>query len=264
MNIKCMSLKGEFPASECLACAARGDNTCGYDYALLRFIFRDQDPRPSVHVTDITGCLLKAYWQKTRPSVQFPHERIMLALGSITHGLLESSDAVIETEKSLEAFDIVGTTDIYYPERKRVVDTKTTRWLSPSKLPYGSHVLQVNIYAQMLKKMGHEVTSAAIQYIDLSGPTKCRSCKLPVVPVPDGLQCPSCGNQPKDAHLGAVLFEVELGNEADVVTMIEKRSAELKLALEMNQRPSEEPGFLCNYCAYADDCAAGKMQTGRE
>ena len=54
----------------------------------------------------------------------------------------------------------------------RIVDYKTTRWLKIDKLPYGSHVQQLNIYAALLRSTGPGSTIAAIQYIDMSGPSK--------------------------------------------------------------------------------------------
>lgn len=264
MPVKCMvpGYKGTITSEECLACAADPTtHRCQYDYGLLRFIYRDRQERPDVHVTDLTGCLRKAFYDKTREVTRWPHENIMLALGSITHGLLEAEEDIDECEMSVNQLGVLGTMDRvhYVPGGARVIDYKTTRWLTPSKLPYGSHELQLNIYVQLLKEAGIRVKSAAIQYIDLSGPTKCRQCKLPVVPFEQdgtqGLKCPSCGVMPKNAHLGAVLFEVQIMEEGTIRELIEERRDELLLALEMGSRPDAEQSFLCNYCAHREECA---------
>lgn len=135
------------------------------------------------------------------------------------------------------------------------MDLKTTRWLKPSKLPYGHHAQQVNVYAHMLKKMGYEVESLAIQYVDMSGPTKCRKCYVPVHMTSTGLiECPKCGQTPKDAHLGAMVFEVPMLDDEEIEAfMIERRDVLIK-AFEDEQEPEREVGFLCNYCNHFETC----------
>jgi len=259
--------KGEISSEECLACAANPEtHRCQYDYGILRFIYRDRQDRPDVHVTDLTGCLRKAFFDKTRTIVSWAHQSLVLALGSITHGLLETEAEVDECEMAVDALGVKGTADRVHwvPGGARVVDYKTTRWLKPSNLPYGSHELQVNIYAQLLREQGIRVKSAAIQYIDLSGPTKCRKCNLPVIPDENGLVCPSCGAYPGGAHLGAVLYEVELHNADEIRALIEERRDTLVLALEMESPPEAEPGFLCNYCGHREVCQEGRRQVGEE
>lgn len=266
MQINCMvpNRRGVVDTEVCLNCAAVGQNTCGYDYGLLRFMFgQDQDRSGEIHVTDLTGCLLRAYHFKTTQIAEYPHQMLMRTLGSITHGLLEGNDAAISTEVEIFCDGVHGTLDVYNIHQYRIIDYKTTRWLTPSKLPYGSHELQVNIYTHLLKRMGYRVDSAAVQYIDLSGPTKCRDCKMPVVPVPDGLACPTCQAYPRNAHLGAVLFEVELLTEEELEDFVTRRRDGLSLSLEMNDPPEPEPSFLCSYCPFVDLCDDGLRHLGR-
>jgi CRISPR/Cas system-associated exonuclease Cas4 (RecB family) len=189
---------------------------------------------------------------------------LMRSLGSITHGLLETDnveDGLVEHTFHVDG--VVGTVDRYYASSKRIVDYKTTRWLKPGNLPYGSHEAQVNIYAYLMRENGYEVDSGAIQYIDLSGPTKCRECKLPVVPVPDGLACPNCGYYPREAHLGAVLFEVNLRPHEETKVLVETRRDALTLAMELQQEPDAEPSYLCSYCSFLEECPAGLRHLGR-
>jgi len=132
---------------------------------------------------------------------------------------------------------------------------KSTRWLTPSKLPYGSHELQVNIYAEMLRQNGKDVRSAAIQYIDMSGPTKCRTCKVMYVPNGAGdLSCPKCGKSSNEAHTGAVLIEIPLRDPAEIQQLIEERRNKLLKALETGEMPDTEPSFLCEYCPFVEIC----------
>lgn len=275
-NIKCMigseNIYGSDIVSkeDCLACAAQHENRCGYTYSLLRFLYRAQPDRSGIHVTDLTGCLRRAYFSKTREVVQYPHEFLVLALGSITHAFLEGNDDVVDTEVKLDAMGVVGTTDVKHHNGRafgpfKVTDLKTTRWLKPANLPYGSHDLQVNIYSALLREMGYDVTAASIQYIDLSGPSKCRKCKLTVVPSSEEvglLICPNCGKAPNGAHMGAVEFEIDLQDEDEIKAVVEERRDILLLSLEMDDHPEAEPGFLCSYCKFNDEgtCSEGAQK----
>jgi len=266
--VQCMvpDFRGRVTPEQCLQCAASGEARCDYDYALLRYIFSNTEERPDIHVTDITGCLKKAYLGKTIKVSRYPYEGMVLALGQITHGFLEGTeDNIVQTEVPVEAMGLKGRVDkLQFVEGGvDVTDFKTTRWLKPSNLPYGSHEKQVSIYARMLREKGYRVKRAFVQYIDLSGPTKCRSCKVPVVPSENGYVCPSCGNYPSEAHLGAVLYEVDLEPADEIEEFIESRRDQLILALEMNSPPEAEPGWLCKYCPYAKsgDCEEGEEWT---
>lgn len=265
-EIICTAGKGILPTEECLDCALRGDNICGYDYALLHTVLADGD-RPDIHVTDLTGCLLRAYWSKTVQSPEYVHEKLIRVLGTAMHKRLEDDGESIKkvavTEMPLKALGIVGTCDLYY-KSGRVVDYKTTRWIMPAKLPYSSHELQVNIYAHLLRAMGYEVNSLAIQYIDMSGPTKCRKCKLPVRPDNYGqLMCPRHQEPLPNAHPGAVLIEIPLWDPEDVDEYIGPRVAQLEMSLEAGIEPDAEPSFLCSYCNFVDRCPEGQRQTWR-
>lgn len=245
---------------ECLKCAKqhadRHDaSPCGYEYATLVAMY-NRFGRSGIHVTDITGCLLKTYFDKTSPVPRRPHEMLVLWLGIVFHDGLDvkGEDNFIKQEFEMDALGLLGRPDLLYTNG-RLIDYKTTRWIVPSKLPYGSHELQVNIYAAMLRELGKQVNSAAIQYIDLSGPTKCRKCNVPVrMPGP---ACPMCGEPGgKEPHLGTITVEVNLWEHDEVVGLVNKRRGMLTEALE-NGKPTDvlgEPSYLCRYCDHRDIC----------
>ena len=209
--------------------------------------------RTGIHVTDLTGCLRKAWYHKTTTAPEYVHAFHYRLTGNIAHSILEQYGENGDAEMELQAMGLEGKTDVY--RNGRIVDWKTTRWLTPSKLPYGSHELQVNIYAEMLRQNGKEVKSAAIQYIDLSGPTKCRTCKAVYEPNDAGvLACPKCGKGSKDAHTGAVLIEIPLMNRDEIQKLVNERRDTLLRALEQNKMPRAEPSFLCDYCPFVDIC----------
>ena len=135
-----------------------------------------------------------------------------------------------------------------------VITHNSTRWLYPDKLPYGSHTLQVNIYAWLLRKMGREVNQLQIQYIDMSGPTKCRKCRVSVRMFNGELKCPSCLQYVNGAHLGAVLVEVPLMEEREIEELVASREGPAAVGTGAGRPPEREPGFLCAYCSHYEIC----------
>lgn len=256
VTILCSAEKGELPISECLSCALAGDPPCGYSYPLLKSILGDDEKSNranEIHVTDLTGCTRKAWYDKTDPSPEYVHEKLTRWLGTQMHKVLEGTDQYLDSELRLAADGIVGTADVVF-KNGTVIDFKTTRWIYPARLPYGSHSLQVNVYAWMLRQMGREVNSLYIQYIDASGPSKCRKCKVPVRMIGGVLICPKCKGPVASAHLGAVLVEVPLLSDREVLNAIQSRKENLEGAIAMGIAPEREPGYLCSYCSHYDKC----------
>lgn len=174
-------------------------------------------------------------------------------MGSSFHSMVEADDPYFESELKVAHDGIIGRSDLVYKDGT-LVDLKFTRWIYPHKLPYGSHALQVNVYAWMLRKMGREISRLQIQYIDASGPTKCRTHRLPVRMIDGKLTCPKCLLTLKGAHLGVVLVDIPLMTDEEVVDHIGKRKENLEAALQMGIPPEREPGFLCAYCSHYEQC----------
>lgn len=253
MKILCSAGKGEMEDDACLSCASTGNQTCGYDYVVLRALYAHDNDRPDVHVTDLTGCLRKAWYSKSATFVEYPHSKYAMMLGTLVHKGLELSDELMDSELPIDIEGIVGRADVVYKDG-RLLDLKTTRWLYPSKMPYGSHALQVNIYAYLLGKMGRSVNRLQIQYLDMSGPTKCRKCKVPVIMVEGEFKCPNCQKFFPDGHLGACLVDVRMMEYEEIKENLETRRNELQTALLAGMPPMREPGFLCGYCSAFSIC----------
>jgi CRISPR/Cas system-associated exonuclease Cas4 (RecB family) len=253
-TIKCSAGKGELPKDECLACALAGSNTCGYDYALIAAMFSDK-VRTGIHVTDLTGCLRNAYYVKTVPVAEYVHDMLNRFLGTGVHKYIESfpSDEY-RNEVALKGLGLEGTADIIY-KNGRLTDFKTTRWMKPGNLPYVSHVQQLNIYAAMLRENGVDVKSAAIQYIDLSGPPKCKVCKGQLSREHDGVPvCTRCERLAPEAHNGALVVEIPLDDHQDIAQWIETRRSILEMSIETGSVPDMEESYLCGYCPFYDIC----------
>ncbi len=252
-TVLCSGGKGEVTREACLACAQGGQQNCGFDYILIKAILNDSE-RTGIHVTDLTGCLRKAFYTKTLTAAEYVHSNLYRLIGTIAHSVLENHGPDEEAEVEIKAMGLEGKMDVY--RNGRIIDFKSTRWLTPSKLPYGSHELQVNIYAEMLRQIGKEVTSAAIQYIDMSGPTKCKSCNALYEPDKMGrLSCPKCGKSSNESHTGAVLVEIPLMERSEIQKLITERRDALLKALETGKKPKDEPSFLCKgYCPFLEIC----------
>ena len=256
MNILCSYTNEPINQADCLKCALTGDAKCGYDYAILRVMFGDTSSearRGEIHVTDLTGCLRKAYYAKVVPTPEYPHEALARQIGKMMHAHAEGTDVHLESELPIAYDGLVGTADLVYADG-RLSDLKTTRWLYKDKLPYGSHSLQVNIYAHMLRKMGREINRLQICYVDMSGPTKCRACKVPVRMFDGELKCPKCFKYISGAHLGVVTVDIDIMPEAYIEQFIQERKAMLLSAVDMGLPPDKEPGFLCAYCSSYNEC----------
>lgn len=257
MNIICAASGEVLDIEKCYRCALNNIPTpCGYTYGLIKEIYKQAD-RSGIHVTDLTGCLRKAFYDKSTEIPKSPADKLILTIGTMAHALLEEDDEFLKSEIEVEAFGVVGRADAIHGTT--LIDYKTTRWLKPSRLPYGAHGLQVNIYARLLKEMGVEIDKLVIQYIDMSGPTKCRACRKAAVMNNGVVECPSCEKVFPDGHIGAVSFEVPMMDDDEIEEFIVTRSRELRDALDHVDDPDvvvpdAEPSFLCGYCDHTDIC----------
>lgn len=261
MDIRCSGevYKDPISTQTCLDCAlSRGAPPCGFDYAVLKAIFANtlSEDRSDVHVTDLTGCLLRAYWDKTDPQPKYVHDLVVLWIGQAVHKSVEEAirdDPNVQGEVELEMDGVKGRADLIYGDT--IVDLKTTRWMMPGRLPYGNHSDQVKIYAEMAG-----VENTRIQYIDTTGPTRCNNCKTVLVKVDGHPVCENCGWTKGAAHLGAHIVKPR---SKDMKDFIKERGARLTDALESEQEPEAEPSWLCRYCDHLDKCPAGRAVVRR-
>ena len=254
MQINCSGGKGVMELDACLACA-RKNPPCGYDYSLMKALLASrQDRSKEIHVTDLTGCLRRAWYSKTMQLPEYPHETLLRWMGTHFHSAAETeNDQFFESEVPIEWNGLVGTIDVLYKDNS-IKDFKFSRWLYPHKLPYGSHALQVNIYGFMLRKNGRKPKSLKIQYVDASGPTKCRACGIPTRMQEGVIRCPNCLKVFENGHLGAVLVDVPIMPADEIEWLVTERQEALSFGMEMNTPPEREPGYLCKYCQFTEFC----------
>ncbi|HMN10992.1 MAG TPA: PD-(D/E)XK nuclease family protein [Bellilinea sp.] len=250
------------PISEqtCLDCALRLKTPpCGFSYPLLKAMFNGQEDRTEeIHVTDLTQCLLKAYYDKTDPEPEYVHLGMYKMLGKAVHAYMEQAvkdDPNIEAEVEISDAGIDGRIDAVMGDD--IIDFKTTGYIVENNLPYGNHAEQVNLYRQMAKKEGN----LYIQYVSMQGPPRCQKkngykpCNTPVVMQDGVVLCPKCGTISKQQHLGAKIVDIDVEN----VDYMQERAEKLKAAMESGTPPDAEPGWLCSYCPHLKKCTVGQI-----
>jgi len=245
--VQCEQTGGVITGDRCIACAR--DGSC-FPPAYLRLLFASQlKERTGIHVTDLTGCLRRAFYTKTEaaPPIR-PGSMLNVVLGSLVHRALEGHGGETERQVSMEqdGIRVVGSVDAV---EGGIVEYKTTRWLKPSRLPYGNHETQVTYYAVLLREMGEPVDHATLFYLDMSGPSRCPRCRLEVV------DC-TCGYTHKETHRGVAPYVIEFTDEGldQAKAQLLARGKTLKQALQSGSPPDAEKSFLCRYCSHRETC----------
>ena len=176
-----------------------------------------------IHVSEVVGCLRKAFFNRVRPPTVTPANAVMILGGNIH----ESLQAVLrrygyETEfrVALDAKDVklVGHADAYHPEKQHVLEFKTTSKIPDS--PYPEHVRQAQAYVTLTNSK-----KAYIIYISrTNGKVK--------------------------------VFEIK--PDKQVLRKLIQRARELSHSLITMDPPPPEPTHLCNYCEHALTCRRSK------
>jgi len=169
---------------ECLGCAASWQNPCSLPYPVLKAVHEDcLRPHAFPSVTSLTGCLRRSWLMHTRDYYDYPSGRLALLVGSQMHAALElaaeEAGAIPEIKvrwTTQDGIQINGTADLYVRVNGSGVlqDWKTAKAIWLSKLPYGTHAVQVNLYAFMLEhnelEPRHPVDVLRMVYLSKSGP----------------------------------------------------------------------------------------------
>jgi len=172
-----------------------------------------------IHVSELTGCLRKAYYLRKTPQGVAPSNTVKL-LGDMIHAslqeVLEREGYLIEFKVglSLEGFRLEGHIDAYHPEKGIVLEFKTESKLPDA--PYEPHLRQAQIYAVMTK-----AKYAYVIYISRS----------------DG---------------GVKVFEAPV--DKNMLKWAVERAKALKYAVDNATPPPPERGLLCNYCDFRLMC----------
>lgn len=165
--------KGKVDFGFCLRDAATHNQPCQFAYPVLKGMVRNETkPRTGIHVTSLLGCLRKAILQQRHDLYVSPEQSYWPFRGQLAHAvvqLAQEESAVTERtfRRQVEGITIVGTPDVIYPDRRLLVDYKTTAMV-PKKGPYPQHAQQVNIY-RWLVQQHYPVDRLEIVYLDMKG-----------------------------------------------------------------------------------------------
>ncbi len=177
----------------------------------------NHDPS-TIYVSEASGCLRKAYYDRVSPSPTLDVTNIVLTIGNGIHRVLQQYlvrkgwKPEVEVRLRIRAGELVGHADLVAPD-STVVELKTVSEV-PSR-PYPNHVMQANAYINML-----ESKEGYIAYIGRDGKVK--------------------------------VFKVR-PNRKLFIKLI-KRANHLHYSLVNLKPPKPERGPLCNQCPYRWRC----------
>jgi hypothetical protein len=150
-----------------------------FPYPLLAAIRASNKDRYPISASKLGHCPRQSYYQATVDYYVVPGGQLAPMMGTWAHTLVEENtppNTMAELELSWttpEGVRVTGTADLVDVPNSTLSDWKTTRWMVPAKLPYGTHASQVNVYRWLLwKDKGIKVDRLQICYVDVSGPDK--------------------------------------------------------------------------------------------
>jgi CRISPR/Cas system-associated exonuclease Cas4 (RecB family) len=202
--------------------------------AVIKKVEEESGDRSGIHVTDLVyDCLRRAYYDKKLGdliSAVSDSEGLMVVwIGQMLHEM--PIDPVnCEHEKEIEIeFDgvkVEGRVDelCRLGDSYIVIDKKSTRSI-PSN-PLDHHIKQVLFYSAILtRKCGYRVSHVGVMYLDVAN----LKTKLFIIPI------------------NTQIVEVALRE-------MERKAKLLSQALQTNNPPAPDPGWLCSYCPYFKKC----------
>ncbi len=172
-----------------------------------------------LHVSEVTGCLRKAWFERRYARVEAHPRNIIYALGNGIHEALQKHlvkrgwQAEVECMLDLGDFKLTGHADLFDPETGTLLELKTCSKLPEE--PYRGHVMQANTYTYML-----HASATYIVYIEKRGRVR----------------------------VFRVNWSPSLWQE------LLKRARRLRKAIIENRPPRPERGPLCEYCPYGWRC----------
>jgi hypothetical protein len=161
--------------------AARGDIDIPWSYSLISAMKKGSENRYPISASQFGLCLRQSLLKRTVSFFEPAGSHIPMLMGTWAHQLVEENPHP-RTQAEVELFaytdDGVKVTGVIDDLRQRtdgrwgIIDAKTTRWLNPDKVPYGSHATQVNVYRWLAEGNDYTIADLAIEYYDLTGPAR--------------------------------------------------------------------------------------------
>lgn len=171
-----------------------------------------------IHVSEVAGCLRKAYYYRTLNLPVPPDKVVILTIGGLIHRVIqpELTELGYTCEAELRAdmgpFTLVGHADALNTEH--VIELKSVTRMP--REPYTHHLLQANAYAVMA-----EVPHFAVAYISKAG-----------------------------GYVRTTFHRADQG----LFDLLASRACELYEALRARKPPKPEPSKLCRWCSAYPIC----------
>ena len=158
------------------------EDTNVYLYSMLKRALENQDSKRSrsqqveIGPSQIGGCRRQVYYQLTdTPTIHQP-DKLASIMGTGIHAMIadaiKSEDPFGDNfliEQEMDAFGIPAHTDLYIKDRQLVVDWKTTTKAGLRYFPSEQQIMQVQLYAHMLKANGENPKEVSLVTIARDG-----------------------------------------------------------------------------------------------
>jgi CRISPR/Cas system-associated exonuclease Cas4 (RecB family) len=165
--------RGQCSFEECLEAAASHPPQCKFTYPILAAMVKGlRREATEITATGLLNCLRKVVLEKRRTLFVRPEELYYTFRGQLFHTLISVNQvpgAIVETRFSREiaGLTISGQPDVIFPEKKKLVDYKSTRKVPNRKEAYANHAMQVNIYRWLVAPI-YEIEELEIVYLDMN------------------------------------------------------------------------------------------------
>ena len=137
---------------------------------------RDRSKQVEIGPSQIGGCRRKVYYQLVDAPKLRETEKLASMMGTAIHAMIaeaiKSEDPFGDNfliEQEMDAYGIPAHTDLYIKDRQLVVDWKTTTKAGMRYFPSEQQILQVQLYAHMLKANGEDPKEVALVSIARDG-----------------------------------------------------------------------------------------------
>lgn len=181
----CPEGKGKLLFKQCLECAASQENSCQFDYPILKSMQLNLRMDDGISVTSLLNCLRKVVLQ-TKYDVYLDPKQLYFAFrGQLFHTVIaqaQGDGAVAEQKfkRTVAGITLSGHPDVIWPKQKKLIDYKSTKWIPKGNKPYSGHDIQVNLYRYLVASQ-YKIDHLEIVYFDMS---EVKRIRVPVMSTP--------------------------------------------------------------------------------
>lgn len=168
----CPEGKGDLPFEQCLKCAALQENTCQFDYPILKSMQSNLREVDEISVSSLLNCLRKVVLQVRHDVYLDPKQLYYAFRGQLFHTVVaqaQEEGAVVEQrfERVVAGITLSGHPDVIRPEQRKLIDYKSTIRIPRNDKPYANHGIQVNLYRYLVAPQ-YKIDQLEIVYFDMS------------------------------------------------------------------------------------------------